>query len=701
MVSTTETTSESAPAPVPTRKKFATPPVKNACLACRASRTRCDGGKPCANCHTRNRQCLYEPSRRGGARVRNKAKAGDATQPQPISFPTPSEEDLHQNPLSVQNYIDPGAGLRQLQDVFLDSDFIFDSLFMPNMSTAIANGDSAPHAALGLHNLSIPMVRTYKSDRAILDAYYVFIHPYFPILPPPTSTPIDQAVPKLQTDTDRFEHGVAFSRPISLAISAILALIPCADDPNPAGRECLLFRRQYAQYLAQCTIEAVEDENEIPESSVAPHQALDRSPSNKTRDPFHPAVPPELESIVALNILSIYEYAQRGNIKKTQARAGQALLSAMELSLHCSTEEDEYTEARSRVWWMTYICASQSAVVANVEPSFAALAPTITARYPTLASDSEGFEILIQAQRAIVKATQFVQDLKKTVSNHGDMNPIYDRMHELETFLEPLVSRADSWILPSSTTTPVDPTEEVVSRAIRCIARIKLNRYTDGHSSARIKCHRYCAFADAPVFSRKHCDLTSKSDEADGVPGLQRWPSCACSALSTPAMCTPSNSNSASPHSHLSSYSDGLSVPGVGFPFTSHQSAKICLKAGLIIAQSFDDIPYPNPSGQLCLGPCMLSPTSGIVAPRTMPSFACCAMQSAYALLMVHEKTKMVYAQNGAEWPGPMAQTLLARLQGGLTSLSAALENYATAFEALGGMRGESGKERFGKRVDL
>jgi hypothetical protein len=32
-----------------TRKKFATPPVKLACLECRASRTRCDGKHECGS----------------------------------------------------------------------------------------------------------------------------------------------------------------------------------------------------------------------------------------------------------------------------------------------------------------------------------------------------------------------------------------------------------------------------------------------------------------------------------------------------------------------------------------------------------------------------------------------------------------------------------------------------------------------------
>lgn len=84
---------------------------------------------------------------------------------------------------------------------------------------------------------------------------------------------------------------------------------------------------------------------------------------------------------------------------------------------------------------------------------------------------------------------------------------------------------------------------------------------------------------------------------------------------------------------------------------------------------------------------CYLSPTSTIVAPRTMPSFACCAMQSAYALLMVYHKTKSMYPEN--DTTNLLVGNLLVGLQQGLGSISATLENYAAAFEALSGMRGE------------
>lgn len=56
------------------------------------------------------------------------------------------------------------------------------------------------------------------------------------------------------------------------------------------------------------------------------------------------------------------------------------------------------------------------------------------------------------------------------------MNPIYEKMKELEAYLEPLLTQSESWLLLSTTTSPVNYTEEVVARSLRSMARIKLNR---------------------------------------------------------------------------------------------------------------------------------------------------------------------------------------------------------------------------------
>ncbi len=178
--------------------------------------------------------------------------------------------------------------------------------------------------------------------------------------------------------------------------------------------------------------------------------------------------------------------------------------------------------------------------------------------------------------------------------------------------------------------------------------------------------HRYCAFYDNPVFVGKYCDLDSKSPTSS-APSLSAY-----------------ELNSLSPPNSLSL----VLVPDVVdlLPFTRHQSTKICLKAALNIAQTFNDLPFPNPTGEFCMPPCYLTPTSTLAAPRLMPSLACCAMQCTYTLVVVHSRIDSVFLGNGAA--NPMAENLLMRLQMGLTSISTIFENYATAFEALSGLRG-------------
>lgn len=66
-------------------------------------------------------------------------------------------------------------------------------------------------------------------------------------------------------------------------------------------------------------------------------------------------------------------------------------------------------------------------------------------------------------------------------------------------------------------------------------------------------------------------------------------------------------------------------------------------------------------------------------------SFACCAMQSSYALLMLCQRSRDIIhnsSSNAAFYNG------LEELHCGLQRIIAALQNYSIAFEALDGMKG-------------
>lgn len=160
-------------------------------------------------------------------------------------------------------------------------------------------------------------------------------------------------MPRLQNQMDVFEEGYEPTSPVTLAISAVLALIPFPSDTAHQAHESQLFRRKYAQYFAQSAFETIENDEEIPDSALEPPRALSEEHNHPFRRPFHPRVPVQLERVVALCILSVYEYAQRGNLKKMQNRAGQAMMGAMDMSLHNCVVEDEFTEARRRIWWMS------------------------------------------------------------------------------------------------------------------------------------------------------------------------------------------------------------------------------------------------------------------------------------------------------------------------------------------------------------
>lgn len=67
-------------------------------------------------------------------------------------------------PLQLENYVDPGAGLRQIQDAPGDSDFIFDTLFMTDVS-GLNFADVDFSTGMPLVPPPSPMARTYRTSQ--------------------------------------------------------------------------------------------------------------------------------------------------------------------------------------------------------------------------------------------------------------------------------------------------------------------------------------------------------------------------------------------------------------------------------------------------------------------------------------------------------------------------------------------------------
>jgi len=94
-----------------------------------------------------------------------------------------------------------------------------------------------------------------------------------------------------------------------------------------------------------------------------------------------------------------------------------------------------------------------------------------------LADHVQAFPAFVQAQKSILSATMFVIEFNNARKEGRDMTPIYRRMQELERVLAPLINQSDSWPSNRSLSQPVDRSEAVLANALRCMSRIKLNRY--------------------------------------------------------------------------------------------------------------------------------------------------------------------------------------------------------------------------------
>ncbi|KAE8556037.1 hypothetical protein TMatcc_003342 [Talaromyces marneffei ATCC 18224] len=691
------------------RRKFAKPPVKVACLACRASRTRCDGQEPCSSCANKGRACSYLPSKRGGPR--KKKSSAPPSDPDELAQTSPWDPPIVQNShyeedgafSQIEPLALPGAGLRHL-DFNPEVQGMFVGMF--------AHPGEGHHPAVPVSQVSLapggkqPTVRAYGSEQDILNAYYEFIHPYFPILPPRIAQPspdlpLEDAGSHPNSPSDEASLAYQPVSPLSCAISAILALVPLPNIPDSPN---VMLRRSYSQTYARLATMRIEADGELIDSVTDPSQALNYARPTINRPPFHPQAPVELESILALLVLSIYEYAQRGNMMKMRYRAGQAWVLAMNLSLNAlGPEQDEFTEAKRRAWWMTYFCVLQGSIV-SVTPCPVMINDTrFTTPYPQFASDPEGWSILLQAQQVLIASNQFAVDLNRCLKSRSNMQWIYDQMKQLDAWTSSLMTQANA---PSSVQRSGDmsiASEFDTAESIRAMSRIKL-------ASSQIRMHQFRAFSDLPGFIKKHFDLAPHGSNVNDPfhianNGDSNPLECQCHQFHPMGNVIPTEYNGPASDTSAAAASGPVHPHycwlGPGFPFSAQQSSDICLRAALMISHMVGSLPYPvllrpgdrrdstrhPPFGD----PALLDPRTQF--PRTMPYYAACTMQGSYALLMLVYKTRVAISKDRTanvlydEGHQSSADQMLDGLSNGLERIVGVISNFSRAFEALSGMR--------------
>ncbi|PWY83155.1 hypothetical protein BO94DRAFT_625532 [Aspergillus sclerotioniger CBS 115572] len=612
-------------------------PSRAACLACRARKIRCDGRNPCSRCSHKGLNCVYRPSRRGGLRrgaesAPYRPVAPQPSPPNPILYPAVAQQSLpiptqrlpiqgqleeHCDLTNILNLLSPFSGIRNLD---VDS------------RCGYHENDSYGPGPLYL--------RAYISDEDIFNAYYIHIHPFLSILQSPLSDQISDRSAPVEFPHTNLEHIERSFLPhwpnsaLTLALSAILALIPLPQDPYPSSDSSIRLRRSFAQLLAETAFGEVEKEidrisQELSHANGPMRQGFDAS-SLSTLSP-----------VLALVMLSIYEYCQRGNMSRMRSRANQAITAAMDLGLHNSGPTA--TESQRRAWWSAMFVLYLSSADQQVSPIITLDDQKITTPYPSFRVSSEPWPLILQAEQAIICVSEAINDCgaQSTMA----VASVSEKILQLDSQISALLRDLDC-SLQLELRTGADAR---AMQVMRIVARVLTH-------SARLRLHRFRAFMDIPLFLNKHCDIAAiqRRDAANPL-SKQRFES--------------------------------------AFPFTEQQSSVICLKSSLSVVRAFEDLASPDQSR------CPIGGTP-VADALILPFFMCGAMQGSYVLLMTHYRLRAALLSDQVSiyhhllhQPEPAseiqdAERLLRELRQGIESILGSVR-LTTMFEGVGGMSHE------------
>ncbi|KAJ5677973.1 uncharacterized protein N7477_003606 [Penicillium maclennaniae] len=452
-----------------------------------------------------------------------------------------------------------------------------------------------PFTSASVSNSDSSAVRAYLCEDDIINAYYIYIHPYIPLLPAP-DMPLREDCRCLTRLSNGAMEPTRADVPywpkssLGLALSALLVMIPLSQDPSPMSDMGILVRRSYAQLFAQAALECVERDTD--DLGPGLNFATPGAQMSQAKSSLHSQLPSHLEPTLALVVLSIYEYCQRGNVSRMRARINQAITTAMDISLHnLGTSNTAHSEAQRRTWWITMFVAYLSSNLHLAPPVVTLDDLRITTPFPQFNVELEPWEFLMQAQKNLFASNQMINSIERMDDTAQPGRS--DQIKSLDFQIVSLMTESDR----SLRVTFGQQAEASTAENMWRIGRILI-------FTARTRLHRFRAFMNVPLFLDKYCHL----------------PSINSNGLSEPSPTWVADRESS-------------------FPFTEQESSNICLKASLVVATAFRNLPYPNLQGESREEVRTIRRT-----PHTIPFFACCAMQSCYTLLMLLHQVRACLA---------------------------------------------------------
>ncbi|KAF4956404.1 hypothetical protein FSARC_11607 [Fusarium sarcochroum] len=451
------------------RRKFAQPPAKLACVLCRRGLKQHQKSSPAAGIAAEPLSQNVDLSLSTSVNPQSR-DVNSQQQPELLNMDFPQPGPVDEMPGFLPTLYNDNLNEFHFEDIFYgDSNEALDNFFVdvfslpsypqvltPQLHPQISGQAQEPQLSCC----------TYRSDAEVLQAYYQHIHPTFPILPPPLNANLNETAQRLPDGGISIEY-----RPSSPLILALLSILVLAKPPSKDSEEQASLSASACSF-AQLAIESLR-------------LSADGQSSVETSDGpsfVHPILPSEVETPLALCVLSQYQYLHCGNIVEMTELAERAFDLCISLSLQKIDQDDSvYSEARKRAWWMT-------------PPTRVLNMAEVTTPFPTSRLNSQAWSRFIQAEETLLAATLLLVALVKGFSS-GAFSPGFRR--DL-TLLDKMIT-CQLEDLQEADLNNTDVSEISDGRFHACFTAVTRARLL----GARIKLHRYRALMGHPGILKK------------------------------------------------------------------------------------------------------------------------------------------------------------------------------------------------------
>ncbi|WVQ97788.1 hypothetical protein IAU59_004902 [Kwoniella sp. CBS 9459] len=385
----------------------------------------------------------------------------------------------------------------------------------------------------GVQEDTTNIVKQFSTRAEVFERYYDDVHPYATVMPPRKY--LNTILPTLLP-----------ASPFLLAVQTLLVLVPHSNDPNPASTNSKRQRQLASRSLNQQALQLIDS---MVESGTA-----------------------NLECVQALAILAMWEWSNSGSVARNRARAGQGIQIAMELGLH---EMDKYSlgatnlegadwqgDMARRTWWTTYIGQLTASIVSGTTPVISPDDPRVKVNYPVCSIDDKTWPNFIETVKQCVRIFTLVNTVyfpqladspswgAKPPETHEHKSDMRQQIYEVDKQIMDLMKQAES----TSVIELVAGGEEEVVRNQQCQARL-------GLAVLHIHIHRFQAFPEVSLFSKRICGLPQAPDFSNVSPGTAT-PTTSLDDPSIHTLTSPASSaNMTHSSSHTNAHMDTIQAP--------------------------------------------------------------------------------------------------------------------------------------------